>query len=330
MRNLARVGLVLALLRVSMDAHAEELRFVVQSSSEAEALSALDQRLLTTQVIGCPAPCRRRGLVASLREGGRLLVLVGPARLRITKRLPWAPLPSLTELLAAGHLQALSVFLSSMLLEAELYEPPPPPPPVRTSTVPAEPPPPEPPEPPPPPPPSPPPPVQTATVAVQPRPRVHLDAGGGLRMRTPALWGPELQLSVSAFDVRLGLALQFARTWSLEGRPIEVMGLGASLGYAPAVLELEVLSLQLWVGAALERLTIQRMDVESARRNVVWDAGPAGGAVLRFVLGYGLSLGLSVSGAWYPTGRTVEVPQGPSATLNRFGVSIAGQISWAL
>ncbi len=334
LRHLVTILVWLGIALAGHEARAA-LRFAQEEPGAPAALAALAalNQAVTTKVEGCRSPCGLKlGLVARIRKSpkGARLVLRGPEGLHISRTLPW-PHSSLVQVHEAGQMASLGVFLASMLLEAQLYEPPPPPPPKK---------------------PVPPPPpqvwtstvviplvnieVRSGTVAAVPQPtfsqlaKPRLDLGAGARWRGPSLWGPQFFAAVVAFEVRLQVAFQLPQTWALQGRPVEVRGLTAFLGYAPRLIDRGSLSWEIHAGGVVERLTVQRLDIEGSARNQVLDVGLGLGSVLRVRIWSSLFAGLDVAGFWLPTGRSVEIPLGPSAALNRLGAQFSGQISWAL
>jgi hypothetical protein len=140
------------------------------------------------------------------------------------------------------------------------------------------------------------------------------EVGGGLRWRS---------LVVQA-------GYQIPAQWSLEGRSIRMRAVSIGAGWAPRLWQRGRLRLSGKLGAVGEHVVLRRTDLErsEAQDHTFWDLGAMLGVSLEMRLGWGLSSGLNINGHWFPAGREVRVPLGPSERLNSVSLRLGLDLSW--
>ncbi len=98
-------------------------------------------------------------------------------------------------------------------------------------------------------------------------------------------------------------------------------------GYRPVLYRAGAWQIQLMVAANIERLSLQRTDLDDARSHSYWDPGLAvGGALVRDVGGW-LRVRVQLE-ACRQLGRTVRIPDGPEAAFNQLGARAALSLAW--
>lgn len=154
-----------------------------------------------------------------------------------------------------------------------------------------------------------------------------LDALVAARVRSPDTIGVEVGAGVAWRTLFARASYQAPARWDLEGRPIDVAGMALTAGYRPAVYERDAWRIGLVLAATLERVTVQRMDLQGAAVHGHWDPGVVVGGAFSFDLAGGLGLTMQVEGCRL-VGRTVRVPEGPEAAFNHLGARAALSLVW--
>ena len=163
--------------------------------------------------------------------------------------------------------------------------------------------------------------------ASTPRLPFGLEGFAGWRLRSPGISTFEFGGALRWGVLTLGGSYQPAAEWSLEGRPVELTGVGALLGVRLVLGQTPALRVGLLAGLLAEYLTLRRKDIADARTYGVWDAGVSAGLFASHALGP-LRLEVRVEGLALPTGREVVIPDGPQQPLNRFGARATASLSW--
>lgn len=137
------------------------------------------------------------------------------------------------------------------------------------------------------------------------------------RYRSTALFTAELggALRFRSLFVRAGY--QLPAEWTLEGRPVQVTGVPLGAGWQPRLFRRGPVRFEALGAFLVEHLTVRRLDLAAAEAHSFVDLGLALGLAVTLRLPARLELGLHLEGSWFPAGRTVEVPAGPSAPLSR-------------
>jgi hypothetical protein len=148
-----------------------------------------------------------------------------------------------------------------------------------------------------------------------------------VRMRQPDTLGVELGAGLTWRALFASTTFQLPGRWELEGRPIEIDAVTLTAGYRPVLYRMDVWQIQLGLAANIERLSLQRLDLDDARSHSYWDPGLAvGGAITRDVGGW-LRVRLQLE-ACRQLGRTVRIPGGPDAAFNHLGGRAALSLAW--
>jgi hypothetical protein len=147
------------------------------------------------------------------------------------------------------------------------------------------------------------------------------------RMRLPDLVGLELGAGVAWRSVFARASYQPSVRWDLDGRPIEVAAFAATAGFRPTAYRRGAWRLGPSLAMTLERLTVQRVDLQDTAVHPYWDPGVVIGAVVTRDMAGGLRMSLHVE-ACRSFGRTVRVPDGPEAGFNRLGARVGISIAW--
>jgi hypothetical protein len=147
------------------------------------------------------------------------------------------------------------------------------------------------------------------------------------RMRWPDMLGVEVGAGVAWRSLLARASYQPPVRWDLEGRPIDVAGMALTAGYRPAAYRRGAWRIGPSLAVILERVTVQRADLQDAAVHPYWDPGVAvGGAITRDIAGV-LRMTVHVE-ASRSFGRTVRVPDGPEAAFNRLGARAALSFAW--
>lgn len=116
-------------------------------------------------------------------------------------------------------------------------------------------------------------------------------------------------------------------TWRLEARPIRLTTFGATAGYRARIPVASSVDLTWNAGFTAEALLLSRSDLDGAATHRAYDAGGVGGLGASYRPFGGLSLALFAEGIAVFTAQQVQIPGGPAARMNRWGVRAGAQVA---
>jgi hypothetical protein len=147
--------------------------------------------------------------------------------------------------------------------------------------------------------------------------------------RDADLWSLEVGGSLGWRSLFLRAGYQAPAEWDFQGRPVEVSAVPLLAGWRPTLWRRGRLRLGVLAALVVERLALQRTDLAHATTHSYWDTGMAAGLTMDMGLTRWLAVGIRLEGSWFPDGRDVVIPDGPSAALNRLGLQLALQLAVA-
>lgn len=157
---------------------------------------------------------------------------------------------------------------------------------------------------------------------LQPQLETQFGVGTAARFRTPNFVGAQWQARFVLHGFFIGFELQLPRQWSLQGRPIEMLAAGGSIGWSPVLVNQGDVQAGVLGGLCAENITLQRLDIEGASGHSFWDAGLLGGLFASFDPFSMLRLRISLEGIWMPLSRKVQIAKGPETEFNTFGLRL--------
>src|SRR5690606_38193959 len=170
-----------------------------------------------------------------------------------------------------------------------------------------------------------------APPAARTGPAIALQAGGGLRIRSPDFTATELALGAEVGPVYARGAWQPAADWELGGLPVSVEGLAFEAGALLPLFEADGLTLRLHGGILAERLAVRALYRDDAAIHADWDLGPVAGATVGMRADDALTIALAFASGWMPTARDTHIgTDGPSARLNAFSSRLGLEVRWEL
>ncbi len=322
------------------------------SRDELDAAAELNGWLQSTRVRveTCPAEGGPTRKLAFVRRGSEVVLRLQTGGVAREREVPWLDQTDtpLSRLRANGALAKVSVIIEALLAEerldastsqrpVEAKVPPrprerrPTPSPVAQATLP---PPVEAPPAPVPPPPAPvvAPPTAVTESAPPPLPEARrwpwrIEASAGGRLRSPGILSAEFAASVAWGPVRVGASYDPRVVFSLGGIPVAIAGVGARGGAGFDVFRGGSWFLGWDAALRVEWLSLRRLDVAGAASAGYADLGIGAGLHGGAQLGP-IAAELQLAGLLMPTGRIVEIQDGPRERVGLWGVQMGVGLSW--
>jgi len=157
--------------------------------------------------------------------------------------------------------------------------------------------------------------------------RWAVEAGGSWRLRTPDISAWEVGAGLQWGLLLVQVGYQPTVTWDLEGRPLELWGLGAEIGARFELARTSGFYVGATAAARLEWLVLRRADLPRAKDVQIPEAGIAAGLLGGRRIG-SLGLELRVEFLLLPTAREIEIPGGPLERLNLLGMRSNLVVYW--